>query len=142
MVLLINVGLRNGGGMGESMTMYTEEEHFQRWGTSFILNFAAFFIVNMVLLNVVFGIIIDTFGERRDTRTEFELDRDTQCTVCGHGIKDFQKLGKGMFKRVHVKNEVLDLGNNVDNTHIHTHLVSFLLSLVFVSFISFVFVFI
>merc|ERR1712187_176116 len=105
MILVINVGLRNGGGVGESMNMYTQEEHTSLWFILTIVSFVAFLIVNVVLLNVVFGIIIDTFGERRDNQTEFELDRDTRCTICGYGMEDFQKLGKGVFKRVHVKKE-------------------------------------
>ena len=103
---MTNVGLRNGGGVGESMTIYSEQNHFNQWFTSFFLAFGAFFVVNMVLLNVVFGIIIDTFGERRDKQAEFELERDTQCAICGYVMKDFQKLGNGVFKRLHVKSEV------------------------------------
>ena len=103
---MTNVGLRNGGGVGESIATYTLDEHKYTWLTYLVFHFLTFFIVNMVLLNVVFGIIIDTFGMRRDNELEIETDRDTRCTICGLVMKDFQKLGKGIFKELHVKFEV------------------------------------
>lgn len=37
----------------------------------------------MVLLNLISGIIIDTFGELRDEMNERSIDKNTICFICG-----------------------------------------------------------
>merc|ERR1712124_175992 len=66
-LLMMNTGLRNGGGMGESMWVYDFESQPDLWlAGNVVFNFLLFLIVNAILLNVVFGIIIDSFADRRE----------------------------------------------------------------------------
>lgn len=64
---VLNLGLRFGGGIGESMTIM-----FSTWGAwsykvAFDLSF--FILINVIALNMVFGIIVDTFSEMRETES-------------------------------------------------------------------------
>merc|ERR1712072_1210459 len=53
-----NYGMRLSGGTGDIMTHTLE-------GTRLLLDLLYFLVVLVVLLNVIFGIIIDTFSELR-----------------------------------------------------------------------------
>ena len=63
----LNWGLRNGGGIADSMKVQDRDGLFFRktfWDISF------FMIVNVTALNIIFGIIIDTFSDLRDKEQE------------------------------------------------------------------------
>ena len=61
----INYGLRNGGGIGDSMLpqSYADKENYY---LRFVFDLAFFMLIVIILLNIVFGIIIDSFAELRD----------------------------------------------------------------------------
>jgi inositol 1,4,5-triphosphate receptor type 1 len=63
----VNLGLRNGGGIGDSLkiTMYIDNKSAYL-PKVVLVNILFFLIINLVFLNIIFGIIIDTFGELRD----------------------------------------------------------------------------
>ena len=62
-----NWGLRNGGGIGDSMTM---EAVSNRFYPKSIFDVSFFMVVNVISLNIIFGIIIDTFSQLRDEQGE------------------------------------------------------------------------
>jgi hypothetical protein len=74
---VLNLGLRFGGGIGESMTIM-----FSTWGAwsfkvAFDLSF--FILINVIALNMVFGIIVDTFSEMRETeQTKCKISANSQ----------------------------------------------------------------
>jgi len=43
-----------------------------------------------VLLNIIFGIIIDTFGDLRDERNDLEAEILTKCYICGQDKSDLE----------------------------------------------------
>merc|ERR1712226_1004239 len=53
------------------------------WTVRSIIDLSFFLIVNVILLNVFFGVIIDKFGAFRDERMVRILDRENVCYVCG-----------------------------------------------------------
>jgi hypothetical protein len=57
------LGMRNGGGIGD---YYQYEGNANGW--RFVLDFTFYLIVLVVLLNIIFGIIIDTFSELREEK--------------------------------------------------------------------------
>lgn len=79
----LNYGMRNGGGVGDSMFAYNYDFHPGDWAARAILDLLFFVIVNIILLNVVFGVIIDKFGEFRDEKMERMDDKDNVCYICG-----------------------------------------------------------
>jgi len=62
-VYMLNLGLRNGGGIADSESLYEFKDSKYPLKTVFDLSF--FIIINLISLNIIFGIIIDTFGELR-----------------------------------------------------------------------------
>jgi len=54
-------------------------------------------------MNLLFGIIIDSFKELRDKKTQIELDKTNMCFICGKPKDDFNKRGKGF--EHHIKYE-------------------------------------
>jgi len=62
-----NYGLRTGGGMGEFLPAQTRSDfNMQAYYIRFIFDVSFFLIVITILLNVIFGIIIDTFAQLRE----------------------------------------------------------------------------
>ena len=69
-------GMMYGGGIGDGL------EHnigIQR----IILDLSFFLLITIVLLNIIFGIIIDTFGSLRDAKDELQKDKINICFICG-----------------------------------------------------------
>lgn len=62
-----------------------------------------FLIINVVFMNIIFGIIIDTFAVLRDENKKKEEDIKNICFVCSLNRTKIEKQGKD-FKR-HVKKE-------------------------------------
>jgi hypothetical protein len=62
-----------------------------------------FIIVNIIGLNVVFGIIVDTFQELHDEKTAIKENMETECFICSRMAYDFEQAGVGF--NFHVKKE-------------------------------------
>ena len=62
-----NYGLRTGGGIGEFLPAETAAEYNTlAYDIRFFFDVSFFLLVITILLNVIFGIIIDTFAELRE----------------------------------------------------------------------------
>jgi len=89
---IINDGLRAGGGIGDVM------DPPQLSSDSYIgymfFQLAFFIIVNIIFLNVIFGIIIDTFSALREASNAREYDIKNVCFICGYTRFDFSKRNK------------------------------------------------
>lgn len=64
---VLNLGLRNGGGFAENLEDIDKEEKFI--GRTFY-DITFFIFINVISLNIIFGIIIDTFSQLRDDQNE------------------------------------------------------------------------
>ena len=75
-------------------------------GDRYLLDLMYYLVVLIVLLNVVFGIIIDTFGDLRSKKEERERDINERCFICGTDKLTFDRSYDGPegFKQ-HVKEE-------------------------------------
>jgi hypothetical protein len=81
-------GLRMAGGIGE-IFVHTLDERF-------VLDVLFSLIVLIVLLNVMFGIIIDTFGELRTKKAERMEDTTGVCFICGIDKQVFDRASDGV----------------------------------------------
>lgn len=77
----LNFGLRSGGGLGDVLSQPTwgEDSFFGRY----FFDIFVFIVVNLIMMNVFFGIIIDSFSEKRATHDEIFNEVNFQCFVCG-----------------------------------------------------------
>lgn len=78
----INFGLRAGGGISDPFYLKADPNENIFWGRFFV-DITFFFLIKMVFLNLIAGIIIDTFGEMRDKLNERQKDAKTVCFICG-----------------------------------------------------------
>ena len=81
-------GLRMAGGIGEIFIHSLDDR--------FILDVLFSLIVLIVLLNVMFGIIIDTFGELRAQKAERIEDTTGVCFICGIEKQVFDRASDGV----------------------------------------------
>jgi hypothetical protein len=78
------LGIRNGGGVGDIL------DPDGALGIRFILDLAFFILVLIVLLNITFGIIIDTFADLREKRNEKLKVIHSQCFICEIHKSEFE----------------------------------------------------
>jgi hypothetical protein len=92
--MILRYGLMSGGGIGE----YIDAElgnQLQTYGdlsdfaARYVYDLLFFVIVLILLLNVIFGIIIDKFGELRDKQSRMDVQKKEFCFVCGFGKPKF-----------------------------------------------------
>ena len=74
---MMNLGLRNGGGIGDAIkpVTYSETESYY---SKLVYTFSFHLIVILIMLNIVFGIIIDTFAQLRDEKRRMEHDHNNK----------------------------------------------------------------
>lgn len=80
-VNIINYGLRNGGGIGDA-AVPENYLNYKSYHTKLLYTFSFHLIVIVVMLNIVFGIIIDTFAQLRDEKRECNEDQTGKCFIC------------------------------------------------------------
>ncbi|XP_062567417.1 inositol 1,4,5-trisphosphate receptor type 3-like isoform X1 [Saccostrea cucullata] len=68
-----------------------------------IFDVTFFILVTTVGLNIIFGIIVDTFSQLRDAKWEIDKDMMNNCFICSRESYDFERHGNG-FER-HVRQE-------------------------------------
>lgn len=78
----LNYGLRLGGGIGEFMTTTTEEFNRPNLIIKFFFDLSYFLIITTIILNVVFGIIIDSFAQLREELAMKDDDIKNYCFMC------------------------------------------------------------
>ena len=88
----LNLGLRSGGGIGDAIgpQAYQVGEGGLFLGRV-IFDMSFFIIMIILLLNLIFGMIIDAFGDLRDQKTSNEEDHKNVCFICGIDRSDFER---------------------------------------------------
>ena len=98
----LNSGLRAGGGIGDSLSGPLISKLFiiffifffclanGKYWNYWVFTLAFYIIINILFINIIFGIIIDTFGELRDMRKALIKDVEDKCFICGVDSYDFE----------------------------------------------------
>ncbi|PAA53234.1 hypothetical protein BOX15_Mlig001696g3 [Macrostomum lignano] len=68
-----------------------------------VFDISFFIIITTIGLNIIFGIIVDTFSELRDSKWQIDQDMTSVCFICSRNAYDFEHHGEGFEK--HVKEE-------------------------------------
>lgn len=96
-----NVGIRAGGGVGEALgqPLLTAPGglYYIRW----LFDLFFFLTVNITLMNILFGIIIDSFADKRARAAEEAGERDGQCFICGITKSQFDIMNVSWDKHVY-----------------------------------------
>ena len=76
-----------------------KKNYYIRW----IYDLTAFIVINIIGMNILFGIILDTFKELRNQRKAIEEDQKNVCFVCDIPRHWFDRQGNGFDN--HIKYE-------------------------------------
>jgi len=101
LVFFLNFGIRSGGGIGDALGNAPNPGESQYYIGRAIFDITFFMLIIIISLNIIFGIIIDTFGQLRDQKNEMEEDMQSICFICGIDGDTFQRQALG-FKN-HIK---------------------------------------
>ena len=88
----MNLGLRSGGGIGDAIGPQPydpDDVGLFVWRVVFDMSF--FIIMIILLLNLIFGMIIDSFGELRDQKSSNDEDQKNVCFICGIERSEFER---------------------------------------------------
>ncbi|XP_011870185.1 PREDICTED: inositol 1,4,5-trisphosphate receptor isoform X3 [Vollenhovia emeryi] len=80
-VTTLNQGLRNGGGIGDILRAPSSVEPL--FVARVVYDLLFFFVVIIIVLNLIFGVIIDTFADLRSEKQQKELILKNTCFICG-----------------------------------------------------------
>ncbi|XP_048510963.1 inositol 1,4,5-trisphosphate receptor isoform X4 [Athalia rosae] len=100
-VTTLNQGLRNGGGIGDILRAPSSTEGL--FVARVVYDLLFFFIVIIIVLNLIFGVIIDTFADLRSEKQQKELILKSTCFICGLNRSAFDN--KTVSFEEHVKQE-------------------------------------
>ena len=88
----LNLGLRNGGGIGDAIqTQPYDPADVGLFVWRIVFDMSFFIIMIILLLNLIFGMIIDSFGELRDQKTSNDEDQKNVCFICGIERSEFER---------------------------------------------------
>ncbi|XP_034937156.1 inositol 1,4,5-trisphosphate receptor isoform X4 [Chelonus insularis] len=100
-VTTMNQGLRNGGGIGDVLRAPSSTEPL--FVARVVYDLLFFFIVIIIVLNLIFGVIIDTFADLRSEKQQKELILKNTCFICGLNRSAFDN--KTVSFEEHIKHE-------------------------------------
>merc|ERR1712013_582033 len=87
LVTTMNQGLRNGGGIGDVLRQPSSKDPL--FMVRVLYDILVFFVVIIIVLNLIFGVIIDTFADLRSEKHNTEEIKKNTCFICGLERKDF-----------------------------------------------------
>lgn len=91
------------GDITDKFVMHKLHKNFQIFGMMTFYQLTFFILFTTIGLNVIFGIIVDTFSELRDLKWTAEKDMRDVCFICSRDSYDFEHEGLGF--NHHVRNE-------------------------------------
>ncbi|KAK7067485.1 Inositol 1,4,5-trisphosphate receptor type 1, partial [Halocaridina rubra] len=100
-ITTLNHGLRSGGGIGDILRAPSNSENL--FAARVIYDMLFFFIVIIIVLNLIFGVIIDTFADLRSEKQNSEEILKNSCFICGLKRASFDN--KAVNFEDHIKRE-------------------------------------
>lgn len=80
-ITTMNHGLRNGGGIGDVLRSPSANEPL--FVARVVYDLLFYFVVIIIILNLIFGVIIDTFADLRSEKQQKEEILKNTCFICG-----------------------------------------------------------
>ena len=88
----LNLGLRAGGGIADTIQKFKyDEDNKAEYLVNTLFDLSFFIIIVTVLLNLIFGMIIDAFGDLRDEKSSNEEDKENVCFICGLQRSEYER---------------------------------------------------
>ena len=103
LMMLISYGTRSGGGIGDDLPLVSYKNDFNIFAAKFFYDMSFYILITLIMGNVTFGLIVDSFGALRDASYKYENDKNNVCFICE--INRDGCLFKNINFDSHVKNE-------------------------------------
>ena len=79
---LLSYGVRSGGGIGDVIKMLTFKKNISAYLARFFFDILFHIIIVLIMTNLIFGIIVDSFAAFRAATDESENDKKNICYIC------------------------------------------------------------
>ena len=93
-----SIGLQNP--LGDKMTPYDYATE-SKFGTKLVFDITFFIFINTIILNMVFGIITDAFGEMRDKSYERMESIENTCLICQNKRGNIEETNVNFKNHIH-----------------------------------------
>lgn len=103
-VTVIRYGLV--GDIFDKLVMHSRENTFFRFGFFVLFHVSFFICITTIGLNIIFGIIVDTFSELRDLKWTAERDMRDNCFICSRSSYDFEHHAHGFERHVNQEHDI------------------------------------
>ncbi|CAG7731913.1 unnamed protein product [Allacma fusca] len=100
-ITTLNQGLRNGGGIGDVLRSPSKTEF--SYAGRVLYDMLFYFVIIIIILNLIFGVIIDTFADLREEKQTQEETLKNTCFICGLNRSAFDN--KSVTFEHHIKKE-------------------------------------
>lgn len=102
---MLSYGLRSGGGIGDVLRLKDYSDPYY-WSRLFF-DWVFFFLVNLIIINVFNGIIVDTFQAIREDTNKHEYVTQNICFICNRSRTSLFSLGENYEEHVSEKHNVV-----------------------------------
>jgi len=100
-IITLDYGPRSAGGIGDRTLNPSYDSHTRlRWWTKVIWELSFFVLINIIFLNLLLGIIIETFALLRDKKEHIDRDMSSKCYICDLERWKLDKNGKGFLNHI------------------------------------------
>lgn len=115
-ISILNVGLRAGGGIAEEIepVIYDPNDRVKYLIYS-LFDLSFYVIIILMLLNFIFGMIIDAFVELRNRKNRVDEDKKNVCFICGIQRSEYERYA--------------NFDRHIEEEHNHWHYIAYLLYL-------------
>lgn len=88
---VVYYGMRLGEGIGEALQTPSPGEKPIR----FLYDMSFYILITTILMAIIFGIVVDTFGQLRDEMSEAERNLTANCVICHQPRSSLETKGEG-----------------------------------------------
>ena len=107
---LLSYGVRSGGGIGDILTKLSFKANVSAYLARFFFDILFHIIIILIMTNLIFGIIVDSFAAFRGSTDDSDNDKKNVCFICQLTRDD--AINKNIDFNKHIK-EVHDMWNYV-----------------------------
>lgn len=103
-VTMLDKGMRNGGGIGDVTVPVHYLDQMEKYLFKLVHDMSFQIVINIICLNIIFGIIVNTFAQLRDEKSSNDNDMLNKCYICNFERLIFDKNAEGGFVR-HIEHD-------------------------------------
>jgi hypothetical protein len=93
------------------MAKVSYERHIGKYLFRWFYNLAYFILIIILMLEMVFGIIVETFRELRIDQQKHDADKHDKCFICGIKRDEIEKIKKNFEEHVNVEHNLWNYVN-------------------------------